>query len=299
MQLNGKPPVSFENFVVSTVGAGHLSLTLAGPKRQVSSTSPSTQGVQLVSDPARASYIPSALGLGTTTPQYNLDVDNSYLERTTNSGLLRVRNSAGIDLFTITDDGDITFNTASGNFATSRLVLQGTTQTEKLALASPTAGMLVFDTTSNVMSYYNGTNWFVPSILYLASAGQATGDVLWSASTASADARLSINTSTGVISVTDTGKYEVNVQCCAWLAGSGSERRVQLKFVQITGATTLVENSFQIADTDTMNDDFAAGPLAAILTLTAGQTYKFTFSSLAGNDANLHTSSAGFIRRIT
>jgi hypothetical protein len=33
------------------------------------------------------------------------------------------------------------------------------TTTQKNAIASPAAGLMVYDTTLNVISYYNGTSW--------------------------------------------------------------------------------------------------------------------------------------------
>jgi hypothetical protein len=55
-----------------------------------------------------------------------------------------------------------------GNNASARLQVDSTTQgflpprmttTQKNAIASPAAGLQVFDTTFNQMSYFNGTVW--------------------------------------------------------------------------------------------------------------------------------------------
>ena len=59
-------------------------------------------------------------------------------------------------------------NTGASNNASARLQVDSTTQgflpprmttTEKLAIGTPAAGLMVYDTTLNQMSYYNGTLW--------------------------------------------------------------------------------------------------------------------------------------------
>jgi hypothetical protein len=68
--------------------------------------------------------------------------------------------------FVIQNDG-ITFGATAGN-ASAKLEVQSTTQgvlfprmttVQKLAIGTPAAGLQVYDTTLNQMSYYNGTTW--------------------------------------------------------------------------------------------------------------------------------------------
>lgn len=56
------------------------------------------------------------------------------------------------------------------------------TTTQKNAIASPTAGMIVYDSTLNSTSYYNGTSW-INLVATTASVGNAT-DFSWQVSSA-------------------------------------------------------------------------------------------------------------------
>lgn len=75
-----------------------------------------------------------------------------------------------------TENGSVFLNASSGNtligtttdVASSKLTIQSTTQgflpprmttTQKNAIASPATGLMVYDTTLNLMSVYNGTTW--------------------------------------------------------------------------------------------------------------------------------------------
>jgi hypothetical protein len=65
-------------------------------------------------------------------------------------------------------NGGIGINTLAANNASSVLQVDSTTQgflpprmttTQKNAIASPSAGLMVYDTTLNLMALYNGTTW--------------------------------------------------------------------------------------------------------------------------------------------
>ena len=69
--------------------------------------------------------------------------------------------------FAVTSTGSIGIGTSSTN-TSARLQVDSTTQgvlfprmttTEKTAIATPAAGLMVYDSTLNQMSYYNGTTW--------------------------------------------------------------------------------------------------------------------------------------------
>ena len=68
---------------------------------------------------------------------------------------------------TIKSTGNLLINTTT-DVASSKLTIESTTQgflpprmttTQKNAIASPVAGLMVYDTTLNVISFYNGTMW--------------------------------------------------------------------------------------------------------------------------------------------
>jgi hypothetical protein len=73
----------------------------------------------------------------------------------------------GTSVFYINSSGNVGVNTFSIN-ASAKLQVESTTQgflpprmttTQKNAIATPAAGLMVYDTTLNQMSYYNATTW--------------------------------------------------------------------------------------------------------------------------------------------
>jgi hypothetical protein len=74
---------------------------------------------------------------------------------------MRIRNTAGT--------GNVGIGTAAP-VSSAKLELSSTTQgflpprmstTERLAIASPATGLMVYDTTLNQMAYFNGTLWVI------------------------------------------------------------------------------------------------------------------------------------------
>jgi hypothetical protein len=122
------------------------------------------------------------IGIGTSTPSAKTHIKGSGTTFATTA--LLVEDSAGTDLLKIRDDGQITcagaiqaagfVGTAYGNFGSQSydpsvvLGAQSTsagflpprmTTTQKNAISTPASGLMVYDTTLNQMSYYNGTTW--------------------------------------------------------------------------------------------------------------------------------------------
>jgi hypothetical protein len=64
--------------------------------------------------------------------------------------------AVGIGTFNMTNDASarLQINSTTQGFLPPRM-----TTTQKNAIASPAAGLMVYDTTLNVISYYNGTSW--------------------------------------------------------------------------------------------------------------------------------------------
>jgi hypothetical protein len=74
---------------------------------------------------------------------------------------------ANTPVYSIFNNGNIGINTTT-DVASSKFTIDSTTQgflpprmttTQKNAIASPAAGLMVYDTTLNVISFYNGTMW--------------------------------------------------------------------------------------------------------------------------------------------
>jgi hypothetical protein len=72
-----------------------------------------------------------------------------------------------INVLTLTANSNVLINTTT-DVASSKLTIESTTQgflpprmttTQKKAIASPVAGLMVYDTTLNLMALYNGTTW--------------------------------------------------------------------------------------------------------------------------------------------
>ena len=67
----------------------------------------------------------------------------------------------------VTGGGNVLINTTT-DVASSKLTIESTTQgflpprmttTQKNAIATPATGLMVYDTTLNLMALYNGTTW--------------------------------------------------------------------------------------------------------------------------------------------
>lgn len=139
------------------------------------------------------------IGINTTTDAgFRLDVNGTARVKGTGTSIstfaFNVENSAGTETFRVYDNGlvrvlggAIVMNGSNGSFtagfigtagqigagttsvsASAQLEISSTTRgflpprmttTQKNAIASPAAGLMVYDTTLNVISYYNGTMW--------------------------------------------------------------------------------------------------------------------------------------------
>ena len=119
----------------------------------------SMRATTLRSDNPVIGFSPSAAGVLIGSNQaYRIICDGSnYYDFRTNTGIV----------YRLRDDGSTSFG--SNTIAASAMVdIQSTTKgflpprmttTQKNAIASPAAGLMVYDTTLNVISYYNGSMW--------------------------------------------------------------------------------------------------------------------------------------------
>ena len=135
----------------------------------------------------------TGVGIGTNSPAAKTHIKGSGATSATTA--LLVQNSAGVNLLTMKDNGDFTTTTSNfssvltnsgsgfkveGSVAAIRVggsvsanasaILQADSTTQgflpprmttaqKTAIATPAAGLMVYDTDQNQMNYYNGTGW--------------------------------------------------------------------------------------------------------------------------------------------
>ena len=106
-------------------------------------------------------------GIATASPTAKLQVKGSGATAATTA--LLVQNSATTNLLTVLDDGNVGINTTSPT-ASSILDITSTTKgflpprmtsVQLAAIATPAAGLVVYDNTTNNLNYYNGSVWVV------------------------------------------------------------------------------------------------------------------------------------------
>ena len=92
---------------------------------------------------------------------------SSWIFDVVGGGGYRLRTAGNVDRLRIESNGNVLINTTT-DVASSKLTIESTTQgflpprmttTQKNAIASPATGLMVYDTTLNLISVYNGTTW--------------------------------------------------------------------------------------------------------------------------------------------
>lgn len=114
--------------------------------------------VRLADDSGYATIRPGNIIVGGNNDQINASTNSGFMELTTNA--------SGISL-NVTSRVNIGFNGVGGS-ASAILQVDSTTKgflpprmttTERDAIASPAAGLVVYNTTTNVLNFYNGSAW--------------------------------------------------------------------------------------------------------------------------------------------
>jgi len=171
------------------------------------------------------------------------------------------------------------------------------TQAEKLALTGVVAGTSVFDSTSNYISYYNGTNWYVPSwISFIGPSDTTQSDIDWASSVASPDGQISRSGTTFTLS--DVGVYMV--KCVASFVvrtATTPECSILISFNRSTSAELAASRT-----NCTRLDGSTTGANACVNYIlnhtNASNQYVFKFSSLLDGSIELSTRTHGYISRI-
>ncbi len=243
--------------------------------------------INTASDP---SDIPTRISFFTT-----LDGTNSLSERMT------IKNDGGIGIgVSIPNTAallDLTSTTRG--FLPPRM-----TTTQKNAISTPATGLIVYDTTLNNLCTYNGSSWveliesFSRSFLKLNRTTTliTPGVITWNTNIKNgSDFNFTNNGS--VFSVNSTGYYEINANF-EFLNITG-ERLIETLFERVTPSQLDISRIFTSCTIPESGDTFIASHLQDIVTLTAGETYRFSFGSLGGSSADLSTNSKVIIKRIT
>lgn len=152
---------------VGNVGSGSFTVTSNNSSAAaLTVTQTGTGNALLVEDSANPDSTPFVItntgdvGIGTTTPTVKFDVVGAG----TFSGNLIVDTNT---LFVDSANNVVAIGTATPNVA-SKLQIDSTTQgflpprmttTQRNAVATPPAGLMIYNTTTNKLNFYNGTAW--------------------------------------------------------------------------------------------------------------------------------------------
>jgi len=243
--------------------------------------------VNTASDP---SDIPTRIAFFTT-----LDGQNSLSERMT----IKNDGAIGIGVSTPSTTALLDLTSTTRGFLPPRL-----TTVQKNAISTPASGLVVYDTTLNNLCTYNGSSWteliesFSRSFLKLnrTSTLITPGVITWNTNIKNGpDFNFTNNGS--VFSVNSTGYYEINANF-EFLNITG-ERLIETLFERVTPSQLDISRIFTSCTIPESGDTFIASHLQDIVTLTAGETYRFSFGSLGGSSADLSTNSKVIIKRIT
>jgi len=178
-------PVASVDIHVANAGTGQLRFGNIGTASawQIGRDNTTTGRLAFISNGLeKVSFLDNTVGIGQTAPTARLHIKGSG--STAASTSLLVQNSSGTNLLKVRDDGPITCAgpiSASGVNASAYALFGGEpyspsvvlgaksttagflpprmTTTQKNAIASPASGLMVYDTTLNQMSYYNGSTW--------------------------------------------------------------------------------------------------------------------------------------------
>jgi hypothetical protein len=280
---------------------------------------------------ASSTYLPTATAASTYLPltggviSNDLTVSNQLFCSTLTTAKMLFSNANRVQASTVNFDvgnGNVTM--PSGKFAVGTSSIASSaisqidstsqgflpprmTQTQKLAITSPVEGLQVYDTTLKCISYYNGTNWFIPSYLKLSlstfvqcTSWNSGTLVPFDTSVSSADSRITFSTTT--LTIADIGTYQLNL-CGVFTQANadGSEARARISFNTAGGSIIAVADD-QVLVTDGLTSTGSATISYLLTTTTTNSTYEFKCYSASGGTvsqfAELTDGSQGFIKRI-
>lgn len=112
----------------------------------------------------RADASQNAVGFGTTNPSARVDIKGSGSTSATTA--LRVKNSSNTDLLKVVNNGQVLVDVQSIE-ASAKVQIDSTTKgflpprmtTTQVEAIEPTAGLIVYDTSTNTLKCYDGSAW--------------------------------------------------------------------------------------------------------------------------------------------
>jgi hypothetical protein len=208
--------------------------------------------------------------------------------------------------------GSIGIGTASIN-ASALLELTSTSKaflppkmntTERNAIASPVAGLVLYDTTLNSLCTYNGTAWIAlnqnlsSSFIRLAkTANQGTQGAITFNDNIINGSDYSFTSGGSTLTINTTGYYKVEASFT--YINTAQEKEIYLNFGQLTPSVATLCFSIDSCGTYDAGTTYSNSSISDILLLTAGRTYNFSYSSQTGTSSTLYSTSRAHLTRIT
>lgn len=217
-----------------------------------------------------------------------------------------------IDTNTISSTtGGISITPASGQTTTiTRLVMSekarfhNITTANKLLIVSPQAGDTVYDTTVNTLSYFNGTNWFVPSVLscqLTAGLPINSNNITITSWTVQANNPAGISIDSGNISFAYSGIFEVHASFVfAFDVGSGGLSEFATVMFKNDSEDDIASAKGSVFRDDTALEMALTVPISCTFHTSGSTTYKFVVDCLnhGSSSVQLSNQSNFFIKRI-
>jgi hypothetical protein len=289
--------------------SGNLSVLGTTAVRALTATLPATFGDSVFCSSILA--VSGATTLATTTASSLTVTGASTLNSATLSGSLAVSGTTTLASAAVTNGGTFGGSVEIGtpesqsqvllnlNSTTKGLLIPRLTSTQRNAISSPPAGLVVYDTDLSQWYIYHRSAWdemrtgsdrnYI-NLKLSDTVGIVSGPMtikfdIIEGGISGTGYPMSYNTTTGALTVTVSGLYMVHASCSFYLVGT-AERMVRLDFRDDLG-TVLAEAVDQIASTGESPTDYGNAAIGRMCYLYSTRTYYFKVSSSNTGDARL------------